>query len=355
MAASPFFRMAGLWGLAAAAGCGGSSTGPTPEPEPAPTVKNLAGRVDRTVTVDGQNRSFVVYVGSSVGATATAPVVFMFHGSGQSGDQFYNISRWKEMADQNGLIAVFPDALIYCYKEDNNNDGDTNDQGERTVGSKWTSAVGGGLLEIPCTAADISQLTAGQRSQIDHPTADDANFVDAMITVLKSKYVIDAKRIYASGFSNGAQFVNRLAADRSQTFAALHVHAGSNRHAPVPGRALSLAGSLGNRDQHLVDALGIPAVPISANTLVQYPGLKAAYIQPALGQLQLADVSTYSEITVAGKKVGQWTFRTSTAGGSNTYTFSLVEDNDHAYPNGVNHPLVVAQPAWTFFQGERLP
>ncbi len=53
--------------------------------------------------------------------------------------------------------------------------------------------------------------------------------------------------------------------------------------------------------------------------------------------------------------MSRWTFSTSTVGASNTFSFSLVEDNTHSYPNGSNHPLVFADLLWAFFQTQRLP
>ena len=60
----------------------------------------------RTLDLDGVQRRFEVYVPANV--PADAPVVFMFHGSSGTGEQFANISGWREEADQRGLIAVFP-------------------------------------------------------------------------------------------------------------------------------------------------------------------------------------------------------------------------------------------------------
>jgi poly(3-hydroxybutyrate) depolymerase len=41
-----------------------------------------------------------------------------------------------------------------------------------------------------------------------------------MIDVLKRNYAVDEDRFYATGFSNGAQFTGRLAAQMSDVFAA---------------------------------------------------------------------------------------------------------------------------------------
>ena len=117
-------RLSLLFPCVLAACGGGDSTGP------APGNTNTPGTVSHTVTIGGQARQFVVHVGDSVGRHEAVPVVFMVHGSSQNGPQFYNISGWREQADTNGFIAVFPSALTYCYHEDGNNDGDFLDAGD---------------------------------------------------------------------------------------------------------------------------------------------------------------------------------------------------------------------------------
>jgi polyhydroxybutyrate depolymerase len=338
--------------------CGGSEPSVTEPPTGTnnpPTVRNVPGTYARTVTIDGQVREFIVYVGSSVGATTATPVVFMFHGSGQTGPQFYNISKWVERADQHGLIAVFASALTYCYKEDKNKDGDMTDAGEMQVETKWTS----GEVNTPgaplCSAAEIAALPATQRTAATHPFQDDLPFLDAIVTHLKTTLVIDPKRIYGTGFSNGAQLAVRLASERSTTFAALAAHGGSPHVNLTTTRPMSFAASLGNADEHVQEAYKIAQLPMSEDMLTRYPGVAATYIAPMLTMLRLSPSYTYNEVTISGKKVSQWIFRTSTGGLANSYTFSLLQDNNHAYPNGVAHPIVLAEPLWQFFQTQQLP
>lgn len=349
-------RLVSVWLLLLAGACGGEATSPeTPAGEQPTTVRNVPGTYARTITMGGQTREFVVYVGSSVAATTPAPVVFMFHGSGQTGPQFYNISRWVERADQHGLITVFPSALTYCYKQDRNRDGDMTDPGEIQVETKWTSGEVNTAEAPLCTAAELAALPAAQRTAATHAFQEDVPFIDAIITSLKSTLVIDPRRIYGSGFSNGAQFVVRLASERSTTFAAMHAHGGSPHVASTTTRPMSFAGSLGNADEHLQDAFNVARLPMSEDMLTRYPGVAATYIAPMLTMLRLTPSYTYSEVTINGKKISQWSFRTSTAGLANSYTFSLVQDNDHSYPNGVLHPIVIAEPLWQFFQTQQLP
>ncbi|MFN8669628.1 MAG: hypothetical protein U0164_20740 [Gemmatimonadaceae bacterium] len=283
----------------AVAACGGDTTAPgtsnNPGTPPA-TIRNVAGSYSRIVSIGGVTREYIVYVGTTVGATTAAPVVFMFHGSGQSGPQFYNISKWKEKADEHGLIAVFPSALTYCNKEDLNNDGDMTDAGEMTVETKWSS---------------------GRLNTAERPLCS--------------------------------------AAERSGVFASLHMHGGAAEIVSTAARSISVTGSLGNVDKHVQDAYGITALPMTQDMFTRYPGVKVKYVLPMLSMLQLQDVSTYQQLTINGKLVSQWTWRTSAVGAGNSFVFSLVGDNDHSYPNGVLHPIVIAEPLWQFFSALQLP
>jgi len=341
--------------------CGGDATSPgnnngnnSGNPPPA-AVRNVAGSYSRTVSIGGVTREYIVYVGTTVGATTAAPVVFMFHGSGQSGPQFYNISKWKEKADESGLIAVFPSALTYCYKEDLNNDGDMTDAGEMTVETKWSSGRLNTAERPLCSAAEVAARPAGERALLAHPFVEDVPFVDSMLVALKAGFVVDAKRIYGTGFSNGAQFVTRLVAERSGVFASLHMHGGAAEIVSTAARSISVTGSLGNVDKHVQDAYGITALPMTQDMFTRYPGVKVKYVLPMLSMLQLQDVSTYQQLTINGKLVSQWTWRTSAVGAGNSFVFSLVGDNDHSYPNGVLHPIVIAEPLWQFFSALQLP
>ena len=56
--------------------------------------------------------------------TTAVPVVFMLLGTSGTGEEFLADSRWREKADTVGFIAVFPTALTYCFREDENRDGD---------------------------------------------------------------------------------------------------------------------------------------------------------------------------------------------------------------------------------------
>jgi polyhydroxybutyrate depolymerase len=338
------------------AACGSeSTTAPPPTPsDTTSTIRNVPSAETVTLTVDGQPREFIVYVGRNAPATTAVPVVFMLHGTSGTGEEFLNDSRWREKADTVGFIAVFPTALTYCFREDENGDGDFVDVGELKATTKWAHGTLGGPEMPLCTAADVALLTATMRARVSHPFVEDTPFFDQMITWLKANRRVDAKRIYASGFSAGGAMVQRLLVERNAVFAALHAHAGGMTVPPVPARAISFIYSLGNRDDRYVPNFSVPFFPLDAQTMTA-PGFKNMATAKQLGVLQLADQYTYSESIVRGKEVARWAYRTSLVGASNSYEFVLFDELGHAYPSGNAYPLTMADLIWPFFAGQRLP
>lgn len=341
--------------LAGVVACGGSTE---PDDDNPLAIRNVSGRTDRTIVVDGQQRQFVVYVGTTAGATDSVPVIIMMHGTSGDGPRFYEISGWRQKADQEGLIAVFPSALEYCFYEDENRDGDFEDAGERKITSKWTHGELGQPGEMPlCTAQVIASLPAQTRALVDHPLRDDVLFIDNVISFLKQNYLIDDKRIYVSGFSNGAQMSNRLAVERSTVFAATAAHAGGTS-VPTPGtaRQMSIVSSVGTVDDRFTGPLGVTEIPLRSTTLEELPLLGGIMVLPLINQLRLTQAYTYGELTIAGKRVGRWDFTSGIAGSTtSSLTFLLFEGNLHTYPNGDNYAVVMANVLWEFFRTKTLP
>jgi polyhydroxybutyrate depolymerase len=341
--------------LITVAACGGSdgTTSPTPPTTPVPTV----GKQVHRLTSGGQTREFIVYLPPTFQNASGLAVVFVVHGTSQDGEKFYRDSHWREKADAEGFVAVFPTALSHCYAEDENRDGDFSDPGERRVTTKWAAGQLGDPARMPlCTAAELAQLTPANRALSDHPLADDVAFFDAMIAFLDAHYSIDRKRIYATGFSNGAQFASRLAQERSTTYAAAAAQAGGLVVTPAPAaRPMSFVFSLGTKDDGYAAALGVPEIPIRQSTLDDFPELRIGLVDKYLTTLRLTSQSTYTEFMTGNRKVGRWVFSTSTAGASNSLTITLFEGLFHQYPDGSNYPLALADPLWDLFKTRTLP
>jgi Poly(3-hydroxybutyrate) depolymerase len=141
-----------------------------------------------TWDVDGVKREALVFV-PTMKAGAKVPVVFAFHGHGGNMQGFSRMARLQQLWPE--AIVVYPQGLPSPTPRD-------------TAGLRpgW-------------------QFEAGQSGDRD------LKFIDTMLESLKKTYGVDEKRIYSTGFSNGAGFSYLLWAKRAKDFAAFGICAGA--------------------------------------------------------------------------------------------------------------------------------
>lgn len=314
-------------------------TGPWAQWTQTSTATGGAGTTTHTMTVDNKQREFIVYVPDNVGAAA--PVVFVLHGTGKNGQMFYDLTDWTSKADAEGIIAVFPSSLTYCYYN----------QGVLDVKTKWAAGALGVPTGFPlCSTEDIAGLTAAQQALIgNNSVADDLAFFDRMFSFLEANYPVDNKRYYVTGNSNGASMTLRLAAQRSTRFASAAANAG-NMQLPFPmaARPMSTMLTVGNRDNFLSRAIDEPTPIGIREDLIFEPPLYAD-LQNHLNAQSLTISYTYNEQTLNGESIGSWLFNDSVVGASNRFIYVLIEDNTHDYPNDVIDEY------WNFMSMEVLP
>lgn len=313
---------------------------------------NVAGTTYQTISVDGVDRTFIVHVGTNAPANAPAAVVFVIHGTSGDGQRFYDDSGWREKADLEGFIAIFPDALRHCFYEDENGDGDYNDTGELKLTTKWAAGqLGEGAAMPPCADDIIARLPTRARPAVDHPVADDLGFFDAMVEFARANLIVNDHRIYATGFSNGAQMATRLAVERSDVFAAVAAHAGNLTVPVVPARPVPFVMSFGSRDNRVAAATGMPELPLSEDVLRIFNEL----ISNMRTQFSLTEAYDFTQPVVRGKILASALFDQSTVSADSPFYFIVIEDNTHSYPNGRNHPVPIATLLWEFFEAHPLP
>ena len=321
-------------------------------PDAAVVTMNTPGKHVHTLTVGGLEREVIVYVPAQA-RTTRPPVVFMFHGTSGDGERFFNVSGWREKADAEGLIAVFPSALTHCFFEDENQDGDFNDAGELKITTKW-SAGKLGETYVLCTAEQIAQLPADKQALVDHPLADDVAFFRAMLDLAGTGYAIDRTRVYVTGFSNGGEMTSRLAVEVSDRIAAGAAAAGPLSEEIVAPRPVPFVFSVGSLDDRFTVKLGVPELPLGESLFTDLPplaGLNRRYLKA----FSLAESTAYAPLTLGGKAVNRFISSTSLVGASNQFQFAVIEDATHQYPNGANHPVSMADVLWTFFKPYALP
>jgi polyhydroxybutyrate depolymerase len=162
-----------VWGADAT-----SSPSPTvlPAPAPADSIPVQAASLPvRTLSVEGVDYKAIVYRPTSLPADQKVPVILAFHGLRMDGPQMMAYTGLNDLADQVGAMVVYP-----------------------------TSPTGFWHVD----------------SVSDDGAAQDVDYVRALIADLKATQAIDSRRIYATGFSNGGFFTQRLACQVNDQIAA---------------------------------------------------------------------------------------------------------------------------------------
>ena len=192
--------------LAIGLACGQSS----PSPEiPSGTVLE-PGDTTRFINHNGMERSYLLHIPYDFNSEQSTPVVLIFHGFGLSGEEMVRITGFNEQANATGFVAVYPN------------------------GSGSRPAWNGGDC---CGEAAANQI-------------DDVGFVRTLIDDLSTLINIDHKRVYATGFSNGAIMSYRLACDLSDQIAAIAPVAATQAVQDCqPERSVSIQHFHGTNDQ----------------------------------------------------------------------------------------------------------
>jgi polyhydroxybutyrate depolymerase len=208
-----------LVGLAIVAACArpGARAGAASSETSAAWASLPAGQSTRTLTHDGRDRSYVVYVPASVDASKPVPLVFVFHGGTGNAQSAIRMSGMNAVADENGFVAVYP-----------NGTGRLSDD----VLLTWN---GGNC----CGYAQEKNV-------------DDVGFVRAVVSDLRAHLNVDVDRIYATGMSNGAILSQRLACQAADVFVAVAPVSGTLNFSPCrPSRPISVIEFHGTADQHI--------------------------------------------------------------------------------------------------------
>ncbi|MBK6860442.1 MAG: dienelactone hydrolase family protein [Saprospiraceae bacterium] len=291
------------------------------------------GKNQFKIQVDGKERIYFVHVPPAYSHEHETPVVIMFHGTGQSGEQFYNISGWKEVGDVQNILTVFPSALSYCISEDGNTEQTTK---WNVIGANYTYCNG----EIP---------------------TDDIHFVREIIKQLKENYNVDSHRIYTVGFSNGGEFAARTALDMSNELAA-STSTGGGGAMPrdttiIPSRKLPVMLIFGNQDGKILTNLGLSSnasIPMGFDSVyTKYPFLYKVQVDPYIRCFELND-KNYNLFGDTSSIVYADYYGLSGIP-ENTFRIVEIKNLQHEYPNGINHPLNGALHNWEWFKQFKLP
>ena len=169
---------------------------------------------------EGKRRLYRIHVPQSYNSTGPAPVLFAFHGGGgdmnhQANDANYGLISKSESA---GFIAVFPNGY---------------------------SKLRSGKL----ATWNAGNCCGDARDE----NIDDVGFIKKILANLKRRLLIDSKRIYATGMSNGAMMSYRLACELPGTFAGIAAVAGTdNTTTCSPEKPVAVLHIHAQNDSHVL-------------------------------------------------------------------------------------------------------
>jgi poly(3-hydroxybutyrate) depolymerase len=286
------------------------------------------GKKHYVTTVDGDIREYYVNIPPGYDGITARPVVFMLHGSGGNGLEFYNRSGWVQEGEKDNIITVYPSSWKYdCVIDDNI---------EKHNAEKWT---------------DYTLVLCDNNKK-----RDDIKFLNKVIDEVQQKFSVDAKRIYLVGFSNGGNMAARCAIELSGRLAAIVSCAGAlppdvNM---TPVRKLPVMVQIGSSDDKLMANLGVVAnqlpldIPLLLSTYPLIQSVVNSYITSfALNAnyTRKDDPLKYSLIDYTGISGDP----------RNVFRFIEIKGLDHEYANGKNHCLKAAEAHWQWMKNFTLP
>ncbi len=135
----------------------------------------------RSLTYDGLERTYGLFVPHSYDGKTATPLLFLFHGGGSDGRRMAGFTGFDKIAKAGGLIIICPDG----------------------VEKHWND----GRVDTGHSAHDKK--------------VDDVGFVSHLLDATCKELNIDRSRVYASGISNGAMMSYRLGLEMSDKIAAI--------------------------------------------------------------------------------------------------------------------------------------
>lgn len=137
--------------------------------------------------VNQMARRYVVHTPPSYQRGKPIPVVISIHGGGGNTDATEASTRMIAHSDRSGYLLVYPEGTGKTFRG--------------KLHATWNAGK--------CCASSVKN------------NIDDIAYFRAVIEDLKSRYSIDAKRIYATGLSNGGMMAYRIACEMSDQIAAI--------------------------------------------------------------------------------------------------------------------------------------
>jgi polyhydroxybutyrate depolymerase len=282
------------------------------------------GEYTRTIQSGGRERSYKIRVPPSYLKGKAAPLVLNFHGGGGNADNQEEVSGMDPVSDASGFIVVYPNGTGF-FK------------------NRFLSFNAG----MCCGYAQEHNI-------------DDVAFVRDMLNDVERNFCVDPRRVFSTGFSNGAIMSHRLGCELSDRIAAI---------APVSGPI----GVDSCHPSHPVPVLEFhgtadPFAPYNGGAVKALVGKEVHHYRSVddtiAGWVKRNHANENAETTF---KKGAVTCMTHSAeSGGAPVTLCTITGGGHTWPGGistisekkvgpVNHDISASEMIWDFFAKHPMP
>jgi polyhydroxybutyrate depolymerase len=150
------------------------------------------------IVVSGLERTHIVHVPATYKSQTPSPLVIMLHGGGGTARAASWETGWAMKAEKEGFLVVFPNAMARDPAQ-------------------------------PSSFASNPQLwnDGSDRFYPSQKAPDDVGFIAAVLDDLSARFTLDERRVFVTGFSNGASMSFRVGAELSDRIAAIAPVAGA--------------------------------------------------------------------------------------------------------------------------------
>jgi len=183
------------------------------------------------IDVDDVSRSFVVHLPKGYDSQQHYPVVILFHDRNQDADDMARLTRFNQLADKDGIIAVYPSAARGQWNIGVRPEASSAMPPRRGTGRRggWGGGGGGypgggGGYPGGGGGSQGGGQNGGQDSDETRKRpepADDVVFLNQMLDQLALKYSVDTRRIYATGLGDGGFMALRAGCSVADRIAAV--------------------------------------------------------------------------------------------------------------------------------------
>ena len=264
--------------------------------------------INASITHDGIERDYILYVPEIYDGSTAAPLVLNFHGFGSSASQQMFYGDFRDIADTEGFLLVHPEGTTF-------------------IGNQFWN------VGFPGLSSNI----------------DDVGFTEALIDELATLYAIDLDRVYATGMSNGGFMSFLLACQLSEKIAAVASVTGSmtqdtfdDCNAQLPTPVLQIHGTEDDVVLYNENNLSLP-IPDVISYWVDHNNCETTPTTTTLPDVDVSDGSTIEHSVYEDGDNGITTEHMKVIGGGHTWPGSVINTG------GTNQDIDASMEIWLFF------